>query len=353
MDLNFFAGNLLSKTEIGKNLSILPARLNKFHEFAPSITLETLLSFQENHIENLYTYSPESSIFQFEHKDGEYIAQAKASLDPSSVDFTAAYLDDLVTEYGISYVGSIIIEYEDRILKIKVPGELSYDPASRSDDKMWVDAHQINKLVVFLCVLVKAALLGANSRFLRKLYVVMKPIITKHYKKTELFNWIYTQVKFACIKKRSPPNYAKFLGEMAIENENDTANEQIREYLSNCKLLKEGQIQEVLPPQEYFSEIRSELAPVGENAERMESPDNCRKSRYSQNDEMMCGSPDFDEDSVPSVKEILDDLYAVRNKYEKEVYSGLQRIQKLDFVKKKNSVKFTIEEPFRSQCPIF
>ena len=348
MDLKFLAGNLLSKTEIGKNLSILPARLNKFCEVSDAITIETLLSFQENSIPNLYTYDSDSSTFKFEHKDGEYIAKANGPLDPSSVGFTAAYLEELVTEYGISYVGSIIIEYEDKILKIKVPGELSYDPASRSDDKMWVDNHQVNKLVVFLCVLVKAALLGAKSKLLRRLYVVMKPIIAKYYKKEELFKWMYTQVKFTCIKKKSPPNYAKFLGEL------ETEHEQIKEYLSNCKLVKEGQIQEILPPQEYFTGIRDEPGAMGGNMERTASPDNYGKSKYSQNDDFpMCASPEFDEDSVPSVKELLDDLHAVRNKYETEVYTAIGKIQELEFVKNKNIVAFSVEKPFRSQCPIF
>ena len=136
MDLKLLAVHLLSKTEIGKNLSILPARLNKLSLINNSMTIENLLKFEENHVANLYSYDPTSEIFKFEHKDHEYVAKANGKLNPEEVAFTAEYIEELITEYGISYVGAIRIKHSDKEIDIKIPGELSYDPASTIEDKM-------------------------------------------------------------------------------------------------------------------------------------------------------------------------------------------------------------------------
>lgn len=346
MDLKFLAGHLLAKTEIGKNLSVLPARLNKLLQVSDSVTIENLLNFQENTVTNLYSYDADSQIFKFEHKDNEYVAKANGSLDIQRVDFTVEYIEELITEYGISYVGAISIIYEDKTFSIKVPGELSYDPASKSGEKIWVDNYQVSKLVVFVCVLVKAALLGANSKFLRRLYIVMKPIIKKYYQKPELFKWMYSQVRYACMKKKNPPNYVKFLTQLNEQSEN------IKDFLINCDLLKEGQIQEILPPQEYFKGIE-EQGFVGKNKEKIDSSED-HKGRLSQIDDFpMCFSPDFDEDSMPSIKEILDDLYAVREKYEIGVANAFENLGKTEEGKKVLSEMFTVEKSFKAQCPIF
>ena len=120
----------------GKNLSILPAKLNKFIEVSESVTIEKLLNFQENYVKNFFLYDENSETFKFEHKDGEYIAKANARLSSKNVDFSAVFIEGLSVEYGISYVGVIRIVYDDEFFDIKVPGELSYDPGSKVDDKI-------------------------------------------------------------------------------------------------------------------------------------------------------------------------------------------------------------------------
>lgn len=329
------------QNEIGKNLSVLPAKLNKQLYVNDSVTIESLLSFKENYVANLYNYDPTSQLFKFEHRDGEYVAKANAKLEIETVDFTAEYIEGIFTEYGISYVGVIKIEYTDISFYISIPGELSYDPASEVDDKIWVDSQQVNKLVVFLCILVKAALLGANSKFLRRLYTVTKPIISKYYKKKELFKWIYTQVRNTCLKKKPSPTYAEFLGTRNLIN-----SENVKSYLSSFNQLKDGHIQEILPPDHYFLGIKNQN-------------DLINNAKDSINDKIMndeppvCFSPDIDDESTPSIQEILEDLKKVRNKYETELLFSLKKTEKLEIAKSSNREIFTAEKTFKSQCPIF
>ena len=53
MDLKLLASHILSKTEIGKNLSFLPAKLNKLFQISESITIDKLLRFEESQIPNM------------------------------------------------------------------------------------------------------------------------------------------------------------------------------------------------------------------------------------------------------------------------------------------------------------
>lgn len=346
MDLKYFAGHILAQTEIGKNLSCLPARMNKLFKVSGSVTIEKLLKFKENQVSNLYSYDPATEMFKFEHKDIDYLAKANAKLDKVKVDFKAQFVEELTTEYGISYVGSIVIEYEDENFYIKVPGELSYDPASQGNDKMWVDGEQINKLIIFTCILVKASLLGANSKFLRRLYTVMKPIIIKYYQKKALFHWMYTQVKNACMKKRAPPSYAEYLSTVDSDSKN------LQNYLKSYSQLKEGHIEEVLPPQEYFKAISEEPEFILKNKEKKDFEEINPKEK---NDDIIpCFSPELDEDPTPSVQELVDDLRKMRIRYEKDMFAGLKMVQTLENLKNKNKnyETFTLDKSFQSQCPI-
>ena len=187
MDLYFFAGKILEKNEIGKNLSILPAKLKKFLVVNETITIEKLLSFNETSVPNLYNFDTSTNIFRLEHIDGDFLARATAVLNPLGVRFMAEFIEENLTEFGISYVGIIRIKHFSEDFNIKIPGERSYDPACIAGDKMWVDFHQVNKIVVFVSILVKAALLGSTKKFLKRLYVVIKPIISRYYLKEELF----------------------------------------------------------------------------------------------------------------------------------------------------------------------
>ena len=238
-------------------------------------------------------------------------------------------------------MGSIRIIYTDLVFYIKLPGELSYDPASQSSDKLWVDGAQLNKLIVFVCILIKAALLGANSKFIRRLYTVMKPIIAKYYKKEELFKWMYIQVKFACMKKKQPPSYAEFLRDRKSESQS------IKDYLNNVNLLQEGHIQEILPPQEFFNAIAEE--PEFKNSQKL----NLYEDEGRDDDLYRDFSPELEEDTVPSVEEMLEDLKKVKERYEKGMTAEFEKMQKLENARREKRISvFLLDKGFGEQCPI-
>ena len=342
MDLRYFAGQILINTEIGKNLSMLPARLNKLFLVHDSVTLEKLLSFKENSVPGLYAFNMLNNTFRLEHNDGEYLARASAVLNPLGVKFCAEFLEENLTEYGISYVGIIRIHHPSEYFDIKVPGELSYDPACVAGDKMWVDYHQVNKIVVFVALLVKAALLGATKKFLKRLYVVSKPIIARYYQKEELFRWMYKQVKNACIFKKKPISYGEHLQKVELRC---TGN--VQSYLASLEMLKKGEIQEMLPPPEFFKAITEESY-----------VDNSYKSKVSDLFEQRLITSTENEDSlgIPTIQEMNESLFRVKIRYEKEVSNHLSKIQDLINTEgKQGKIKLmvTIQKPFKSQCPIF
>lgn len=340
MDLRFFAGHILAKTEIGKNFTLLPAKLNKFQMINESFTIEHLLSFKENSIKNLYTFDLTTNVFRLEHQDGEYLARASAVLNPLGVRFTAEFVEDHIAEFGISYVGCIRIHQLTENFDIKVPGELSYDPACIPGDKMWVNNYQITKIVVFVVILVKAALLGATKKFLKRLYTVIKPIISLYYHKEELFRWMYKQVKHACIYKRQPPSYATFL-----QKNEKRYSENIQNYLSTLEMLKKGEIQEILPPPEYFkginedSEIETGSKPRPSDIEEI-------KGSFSDN---------MEDNPLPSVREIYDGMISSKEKYERDLTVSFRHLQDLYASVKipiKASGKVSTRKTFSSQCPV-
>ena len=152
------------------------------------------------------------------------------------------------------------------------------------------------------------------------------------------------QVKDACIKKENTLTYNEFLHQLKDENKN------IEEYLKNINLLHEGHIQEVLPPQEYFKAINGQNSLL--NIKEKYSP--VKEAKIFHNDELSLRfSPDFDEDTTPTIQELNIDVKKVKEKYEREVSLALTKISKLDETKKKNFQEFTINKSFGSQCPIF
>ena len=155
---------------------------------------------------------------------------------------------------------------------------------------------------------------------------------------------MYSQVKYACIKQKNGPTYAEFLNQSEVKSKN------VSDYLSSVNLLHEGQIQEVLPPQDYFTALNEESA-FFDSKERLNST---KELRDINNEELpICFSPDFEEDPTPTVQELIDDLRKVKDKYERQVYLGLAKVSELGGSKKKNFQEFTIDNSFGSQCPIF
>lgn len=340
MDLRYFAGQVLIKTEIGKNLSQLPAKLNKLNLVNESVTIGKLLAFNENSVENLYRFDPVHNTFKLEHTDGDYLARASAVLNPLGVRFRAEFVEENRTEFGISYVGIIRILHLTEHFDIKVPGELSYDPACIAGDKLWVEYHQVNKIVIFVVVLVKSALLGATKKFLKRLYVVIKPIIARYYQKEELFRWMYKQVKYACVYKKQPMSYAEHLKKAEMRHGGT-----VQSYLASLEQLKRGEIQEILPPPEFFRALTevsySEKSSQSKISEFLDG----KIQSYTENDEYP---------GIPTIQEIKDSLTRINTKYEKELTAVLKKVQTLHKeTSEKIEISVSFNLPFTSQCPIF
>src|SRR5574343_100632 len=111
MEYGIRMSQTLEKPEIGKNLSILPARLNKNLEIIEGFTIDRLLKFKDNEIKNLYSFDPILNTIKVDH----------------------------MTEFGISYIGVLRVQHMNGVFLVKIPGELSYDPASSPGDTLWVD----------------------------------------------------------------------------------------------------------------------------------------------------------------------------------------------------------------------
>ena len=158
---------------------------------------------------------------------------------------------------------------------------------------------------------------------------------------------MYVQVKATCMKKKHPPTYAEFL--FTRNHKTETVNQ----YLSNINLLNEGQIEEVLPPADYFKAVSEEFENLGIKEKLNTFEESGIKEKLSQNEEfLICFSPDLDEDSIPTIQEIFNDLKQLKEKYENEMVLAMTKICSLnDDYKKKQ--KFTADEKFEPQCPIF
>jgi hypothetical protein len=325
------------KAEIGKNLSILPAHLNKNIEVLEGVTIDTLFKFKENQVKNLYCFDPQTNTFKLEHQDGDFLARATGVLNPLGVRFKVDYVDDHITEFGISYIGTIRVHHLNGIFLIKVPGELSYDPASPPGDSPWVNFYQVCKIVVVLAALVKAALFGATKKFLKRLFTVLKPIISRYYLKEELFRWIYKQVKFSCLYKKQPGAYAFYLQGIGKKY-----SESIQNYLANLEMLKKGDIQEMLPPPEFFKGISEE-----------KSGDVSSKIRINETFSIkMFSSENGEEAIVPTVREITENLLKIKDKYENELDRLFLRIAELEKTKI-NLAPVSVEKKFSDSCPVF
>ena len=316
---------------------MLAATLDTSFKVSESQSLKDLLSFSLSKVKNLYTLDLSSLTFKFEHKDGEYVAKANTKLTSSTGLFEASYIDSFKTEYGISYVGYILIEFVDSSFTIWIPADKSFDPAGNSDE-LWVESRQIHKLIVFVCVMIIVARYGAESKFIRRLFKVMNPIVEKYYKKKFLFKWMFEQVRLACIRQRQPMSYTEFIGESGIESA-------IR-YNEDVKLVQSGTIDRVSFPEEYSTVIKHEMQEA--DAYGFEGGDGVVDVVIPR-----CFSPDLDEDTVPNILEIKNDLVKVKEKYEETITQWMKKISELENSKKKLSEKFMIELKFEQQCPVF
>lgn len=316
---------------------MLATTLDTSLKVSESQSLNDLLSFSLPKVKNLYSLDLSSLTFKFEHKDGEYVAKANTKLTSSTSLFEASYIDSFKTEYGISYVGYILIEFIDASYTIWIPADKSFDPAGNSDE-LWVESRQIHKLIVFVCVMIIAVRFGAESKFIRRLFKVMNPIVEKYYKKKFLFKWMFEQVRVACIRQRQPMSYTEFIGESGIESA-------IR-YNEDVKLVQNGTIDRVSFPEEYSTVIKHEM--LEEEVFGFEGGDGVVDVVVAR-----CFSPDLDEDSVPNMIEINNDLKKVKEKYEEAITEWMRKISDLQNSKKKFSEKFIIEMKFEQQCPVF
>lgn len=339
MDTKSYSMIVTDRTDIGKNLSILPARLNKSIPVLYSTTIESILTFKLNNVENLYSFDTSTNVFKVEHQDGDFLARATAVLNPLGVRFRVEYVDNLFTEFGISYIGIIKVYHMNGVFSIKVPGELSYDPASPPGDTLWLDFYQASKIIIFLGVLIRSALLGAPKKFLKRIYTILKPIISRYYLKEDLFRWVYKQVKFSCLYKKQPISYALYL-----QTIKKRYNEHIQNYLSTLEMLKRGDIQEILPPAEYFKGINEEKSV--ESSSRLKLCDTYSIKMFS--------SDNGEEASMPTVKEITESLWKMKEKYESELSRIFESISELE---KKKCVfpdfRVSVNKRFTDRCPVF
>lgn len=309
--------------------------LDRTWQFSDSVSLGDLLDFSVTAVKNLFSFDQNTRVFKFEHKDGEYIAKANSKLTSHSPLFEALYSDSFSTDFGISYVGTIQITSEQSSVSILIPADKSYDPAGKAD-KIWVESRQINKLIVFVCVLITAARFGASSKFIRRLYKVMRPIFEKYYEKKFLFRWMYLQVKLACLKFEQPPSYTEYIN---LQGKPDT-----KEYCESVEMVKSGKIERVSIPEEYSIIMKESLGDELENEEEVEGVIDLQAQ---------CFSPDIEEDEVPNVQEIQKDLVKVKERYESELKDWIKKTGDLTGHKKLNIDNFSIEKAFKPQCPVF
>ncbi|OMJ77741.1 hypothetical protein SteCoe_22610 [Stentor coeruleus] len=322
--------------------TVILAKLDKSQIATDSITIGHLLTFTENSIRNLYSFDHKSNIFRFEHQEGEFLARASCVLNPLGVRFTAEYLENPTSEYGISYVGFIQVYHLHSSFDIKMPGELSYDPGCASGDKPWVDFYQMTKIVIFVSVLMKAALLGATKKFLKRLFIVIKPIISLYYQKDHLFRWMYKQIKYACIYKKQPLSYPMYLRRLR-----KSYSESVQNYLSTLDMMAKGRNLQIIPPPEYFKGIYEDS-----------SFNTTFKLKYFEDEEPVV--EDFNEiledEKKCSVYEMKQKLKKTKERYEEVMSSMINDLQ--DKVKANgnsaNAVcQMSIFKPFSAQCPVF
>lgn len=322
--------------------TVVFARLNKSQIVVDSISIGQLLCFKEDSIRNLYSFDHKSNIFRFEHQEGEFLARASCVLNPLGVRFVAEYIENHVSEHGISYVGAIQVHHLNSSFDIKMPGELSYDPGCASGDKPWIDFYQITKIVIFVAVLIRAALLGATKKFIKRLFVVIKPIISLYYQKDHLFRWMYKQVKYACIYKKQPLTYPMYLRRLR-----KSYSESVQNYLSTLDMMVKGKSLQIVPPPEYFKGINEDS-----------SMNTTFKLKYFEDEEPFIDDSikKIEDEKKSSVYEIRLELEKVKEKYEEIMSSMISDLQ--DKVKANgnsaNAVgQISILKPFSAQCPIF
>lgn len=149
------------------------------------------MSLNLDSVPNLYHYDPEKKVFKLDFTDHDMIAKSITKVDPSDDQFFAKFEEESINICGINYMGKISIHHTDgQVFDIYMPGELTYDPASghhNENDSILVNTNQFALIIAFTCVLIKAASLCVPNEFLKKIYLITKPIIEEYYKKELLF----------------------------------------------------------------------------------------------------------------------------------------------------------------------
>ena len=151
---------------------------------------------------------------------------------------------------------------------------------------------------------------------------------------------MYKQVKFACIYKKQPKSYAEHLF-----TSKKYLTGTVQNYLANLENLKKGEIEEILPPHEYFCGVSKKTDKNNEIVKNEENVKNSEKNskKISESDE--------NEEIFPSVNEIYENLTRIKDKYERNLSIVFKNIEKLD--EKNSQLLITIEKPFTFQCPVF
>jgi len=118
----------------------------------------------------------------------------------------------------------------------------------------------------------------------------------------------------------------------------------VQNYLAMLEMLKRGDIQEILPPPEYFKGINEEKS--SEHSSKVKLGDTFSMK--------MLSSEVGDESSMPTVKEIAGDLWKMKEKYESE----LSRVfESISIIERKKQIfpdfRVSVNNKFTDRCPIF
>lgn len=335
MDLQEFAGRVLAKTQIGQSINAIKAKFPEVswqnEESKDVVSLRELLSLSLDSVDNLYEYLPQKKLFRLNYTDGDFIARASTKVE-GSASFKASFIQQDFVEQAINYMGVIRVQHQEACFDIKMPGELSFDPAG-DEQGCWVDTHQFTRLVGFVVVLVKAACLGAEVSFLKKVYTVTKPIVQFYYKKVVLFHWMYKQVKTTCFKKQDPPDYGEVLAKESVLCML-TNRQNAQSYLENYNEVKSGR-GEFKPPVLFYNAIKNH--PTLEDQTKLAL--NQIVSEESRAD-------------VPFFSEMLEESQKITLSYCEAMQSVVQRTQKL-IKDQETQTQFTTSKPMSKQCPVF
>ncbi|CAG9316848.1 unnamed protein product [Blepharisma stoltei] len=359
---------------LGKSLvqkAVIEGRFNTAIEWkdenltSEAIPLKDILNFNLNSVPNLYEYNPAKSFFKIDFTDHDMMARAITKVTPPNEKFKAVFLEEPMSICGINYMGKIVISHPDNVsFTIYLPGELTYDPAARfsnEEDCLWVDSSQFTLIIAFTVVLIKAAMVGAPKDFLKKTYLITKPIISQYYKKELLFRWMYKQVKFACIKKVQPAPYGEILAKRSFTTVllgKQAPSAHTKLYLENYLKLKTGGIpnETIKIPTQYFEELKEDTEVEDEIKKAAEA----NTSRNNKHTLALTSLPILVEDTNggPTIDEIEMEIDNICEGYIRAMDINFFKIEQLlkdgkRYEDPMEDPKFAIESSLSSQCPIF